>query len=113
MNARASGKNWAQIAERNFPNKTSNACRKRHERLMERRNAEDWDGVKLETISNAYMEVRKAMWSLLAERVNEKWQTVEAKVSISTRNRPQTQNSNNVAVHGERAEKYSSSPPIV
>ncbi|KAK7526748.1 uncharacterized protein IWZ02DRAFT_366675, partial [Phyllosticta citriasiana] len=79
MQARASGLNWQPIAARYFPNKTPNACRKRHERLMERRNAEDLDGFKLEMLAQEYMNVRKEMWSLLAERVGEKWAVVEAK----------------------------------
>ena len=35
MWARLEGLNWQPIASLYFPNKTSNACRKRHERLME------------------------------------------------------------------------------
>ncbi|KAF2192783.1 hypothetical protein K469DRAFT_717377 [Zopfia rhizophila CBS 207.26] len=77
--ARASGLNWNQIAPRYFPSKTPNACRKRHERLMERKNAEEWDGVKLETLAEAYMEVRQEMWTILAARVGEKWTLVEQK----------------------------------
>lgn len=84
MQARASGLNWQPIAARYFPNKTPNACRKRHERLMERRNAEEFDGVKLELLAQEYMNVRKEMWSLLAERVGEKWAVVETKVSLRT-----------------------------
>ncbi|KAF2751702.1 hypothetical protein M011DRAFT_393302 [Sporormia fimetaria CBS 119925] len=77
--ARAQGLNWNQIAPRHFPNKTPNACRKRHERLMERQNAEQWDSVKLDVLAQAYMEVRREMWSLLAARVGEKWTLVESK----------------------------------
>lgn len=80
MEARKSGLNWQPIASRYFPNKTPNACRKRHERLMERQNAQDLDGVKLEVLAREYMNVRKEMWSILADRVGEKWATVEAKV---------------------------------
>jgi hypothetical protein len=47
---------------------------------MEKRNAEDWDGVKLEKLAVEYMAVRKEMWNVLATRLNEKWQNVEAKV---------------------------------
>jgi hypothetical protein len=47
---------------------------------MERQNAEQWDGVKLDVLAQAYMEVRREMWSLLAARVGEKWQLVETKV---------------------------------
>ncbi|KAF2814528.1 uncharacterized protein BDZ99DRAFT_458553 [Mytilinidion resinicola] len=79
MSARASGLNWQPIATKHFPSKTANACRKRHERLMERKNAEDWDGVKLETLAMEYMNVRREMWTILANRVGEKWTMVEAK----------------------------------
>lgn len=47
---------------------------------MERQNAESWDGVKLDVLAQAYMDVRREMWSLLAARVGEKWQLVETKV---------------------------------
>jgi hypothetical protein len=85
IQARTQGLNWNQIAPKHFPNKSPNACRKRHERLMERMNAEQWDGVKLDVLAQAYMEVRREMWSLLAARVGEKWQLVETKVSFSRR----------------------------
>ena len=90
MQCRAQGMNWAPIAHNHFPSKTSNACRKRHERLMEKRNAESWDGIKVEDLAKAYMEVREDMWRLLGEKVGEKWQTVETKVATAPRrpNRP-------------------------
>jgi hypothetical protein len=49
---------------------------------MEIQNAEQWDGVKLSEIAQAYMEVRRDMWRLMAERVGEKWQLVEMKVCV-------------------------------
>ncbi|KAF2141978.1 uncharacterized protein K452DRAFT_227522 [Aplosporella prunicola CBS 121167] len=79
MAARASGLSWQVIAPRYFPEKSPNACRKRHERLIEKRNAEDWDGIKIETLAKEYMDVRREMWSVLADRVGEKWTVVEAK----------------------------------
>ncbi|KAF2254861.1 hypothetical protein BU26DRAFT_418099 [Trematosphaeria pertusa] len=79
IQARAQGLNWNQIAPKHFPQKSPNACRKRHERLMERQNAEQWDGVKLDVLAAAYMDVRRDMWGLLAARVGEKWQLVEQK----------------------------------
>ncbi|OAL56657.1 hypothetical protein IQ07DRAFT_14111 [Pyrenochaeta sp. DS3sAY3a] len=79
IQARAQGLNWNQISPKHFPSKTPNACRKRHERLMERQNAEQWDGVKLDILAQAYMEVRREMWTVLANRVGEKWQLVEQK----------------------------------
>lgn len=80
MQSRAAGQNWAQIQAGFFPNKTANACRKRHERLMDKRNSDDWDAVKLETLGKEYMAMRREIWSGLAERTGEKWAVVEAKV---------------------------------
>ena len=80
ITARAQGLNWNQIAPKHFPSKSPNACRKRHERLMERQNAEQWDGVKLDVLAQAYMDARREMWSILAGRIGEKWQLVEQKV---------------------------------
>ncbi|KAL8734194.1 MAG: hypothetical protein Q9166_001680 [cf. Caloplaca sp. 2 TL-2023] len=80
MRARQQGLNWAAIAETYFPQKTANACRKRHERLMEKRNAHgDWNAGKFEEVAKAYREVREDMWRILADRVGEKWSVVESK----------------------------------
>ncbi|KAF2770025.1 hypothetical protein EJ03DRAFT_257445, partial [Teratosphaeria nubilosa] len=79
LQARASGLNWQPIASRHFPNKTANACRKRHERLIERRHGEDWDAQKLEVLAQEYMACRKGMWEILASRIGERWTVVEAK----------------------------------
>lgn len=81
MRARQQNFNWQLIASKYFPEKTANACRKRHERLMEKRNhADNWDGVKMDTLAKAYNNVREQMWRVLADRVGEKWQDFEAKV---------------------------------
>ena len=80
MAARAQGMNWAPIQQSYFPSKTPNACRKRHERLMERRSADDWDGLKLETMAKNYMGMRREIWSGLAAQTGEKWNVVEQKV---------------------------------
>lgn len=83
--ARREGLGWQSIALKHFPDKTANACRKRYERLMEKRaSAANWDGVEVETLARAYFEVRKEMWTLLADRVGEVWQNVEAKVCYPT-----------------------------
>lgn len=85
MQARQRGLNWQPIASQFFPDKTANACRKRHERLMDKRNsADNWDGVKVETLAKAYVDVREQMWKILADRIGEKWQNVEAKVCHPT-----------------------------
>ncbi|KAI0179081.1 hypothetical protein GGR52DRAFT_579107 [Hypoxylon sp. FL1284] len=77
--ARQQGLNWAQIQSSYFPNKSPNACRKRHERLMERKGADDWDNRKLERLAKEYMSMRKEIWQPLAARTGEKWIVVEAK----------------------------------
>ncbi|KAI5917906.1 hypothetical protein F4810DRAFT_628503 [Camillea tinctor] len=77
--ARTQGLNWAQIQSSYFPNKTPNACRKRHERLLERKGADDWDNRKLERLAKEYMNMRKEIWQPLAARTGEKWLVVEAK----------------------------------
>lgn len=81
LQARASGLNWQPIANRHFPNKSANACRKRHERLIERRHGDDWDTHKLELLATEYMACRKEMWEVLAARLGERSAVVEAKVS--------------------------------
>ena len=83
IRARQRGMNWQPIAHTYFPEKSANACRKRHERLMEKAKAnETWEGVKMETLARAYDDVREQIWKILADRVGEKWQIVETKVCI-------------------------------
>nr|OQO17502.1 hypothetical protein B0A51_13294 [Rachicladosporium sp. CCFEE 5018] len=79
LRARASGLNWQPIAGKHFPNKTANACRKRHERLIERRHVDDWDNQKLDLLAQEYLACRKEMWEILAARIGERWSVVEAK----------------------------------
>ena len=80
LQLRAMGKNWNQIQREAFPGKTGNACRKRHERLMERRGQNDFDNRKLERLSKEYMAMRKEIWQPLAQRCGEKWNVVEMQV---------------------------------
>ncbi|KAI0144437.1 hypothetical protein GGR57DRAFT_507490 [Xylariaceae sp. FL1272] len=77
--ARQQGLNWSQIQTQYFPSKSPNACRKRHERLMERKGADDFDTKKLERLAEEYMSMRKEIWQGLAARTGEKWSTVETK----------------------------------
>ncbi|GJN86184.1 hypothetical protein PLIIFM63780_009763 [Purpureocillium lilacinum] len=79
VNARMQGLNWGQIKDTYFPAKTANACRKRHERLMERKGSDDWDGRKLQRLAKEYMGMRREIWSGLAARTGEKWSVVEQK----------------------------------
>ncbi|KAK0639806.1 hypothetical protein B0T16DRAFT_302626, partial [Cercophora newfieldiana] len=76
--ARSRGQHWADLQREHFPTKTANACRKRYERLMERRGVYDYDARKFERIAKEYMGMRKQIWSGLAARVGEKWPVVEA-----------------------------------
>ncbi|KAF2265014.1 hypothetical protein CC78DRAFT_543569 [Lojkania enalia] len=78
--ARAQGLNWNCTAPKYFPSKSPNACRKRHERLMERQSMGQCGGrLKFEELAQAYMETRKDFWSILTTKVGEKWQLVEQK----------------------------------
>lgn len=47
---------------------------------MDKRNIDDWDALKLEQLGKEYMAMRKEIWGPLAEKCNEKWTVVEAKV---------------------------------
>jgi hypothetical protein len=76
LQARAQGLNWGQIKDAYFPSKSANACRKRHERLMERKGADDWDTRKFQHLAKEYMGMRKEIWSGLAARTGEKWNVV-------------------------------------
>lgn len=82
VQARAQGLNWGQIKDAHFPTKSANACRKRHERLMERKGADDWDTRKFQQLAKEYMGMRKEIWSGLAARTGEKWNVVESKVRL-------------------------------
>lgn len=82
--ARSRGLNWNQIKNTHFPSKTANACRKRHERLSEKRDSDEWDNRKFQQLSREYMSMRKEIWSGLAARTGEKWSVVEQKVGKST-----------------------------
>ncbi|AEO68699.1 uncharacterized protein THITE_2118280 [Thermothielavioides terrestris NRRL 8126] len=78
IQARTRGQNWAELQRAHFPGKTANACRKRYERLVERRGIYDYSGRRLEIIANEYMGMRRDIWSGLADRVGMKWEVVEA-----------------------------------
>jgi hypothetical protein len=80
IQARTRGQNWADLQRTHFPTKTANACRKRYERLVERRGIHDYSGRRLEMVANEYMNMRKEIWSPLADRLGMKWEVVEALV---------------------------------
>lgn len=47
---------------------------------MDKRSADDWDGLKLGNLAKTYMAMRKEIWSGLAAQTAEKWNVVEQKV---------------------------------
>lgn len=105
MEARQKGKNWGPIAFE-FPGKTPNACRKRHERLMvHHNNTGDWDSTRMESLAKAYYEVRQEMWAVLADRMGgQKWDVVEAKVGSEKAQATSTDGADELPVHGKRPE---------
>lgn len=80
MEARARDMNWGPIQQAYFPNKSANACRKRHERLMSKRNAAQCSGEREERIAHSYITLRKETWSPIAAQTGEKWHVVEQKI---------------------------------
>ncbi|KAH6645485.1 hypothetical protein BKA67DRAFT_527139 [Truncatella angustata] len=107
LTARQQGLNWALIRTTYFPNKTPNACRKRHERLMERKGADDWDVRKFEKIAKEYMSMRKELWQPLAAKCGEKWTVVEQRCMSSG-----IKNVQNAARAGNRRERAESGQPF-
>ena len=81
MLARGKGLDWKPIASEHPPTKPTNSNRKRHERLIEKKNsAYSWDVSNVERLADAYINCREEMWNILGGRVGEKWQDVESKV---------------------------------
>lgn len=81
IEARREGLAWLPIAKKHFPTKTANACRKRHERLAERKRADALGSNNEEALAEAYVEVREEMWKILASKLNgASWKMVEEKV---------------------------------
>ncbi|KAG6079811.1 hypothetical protein E4U15_003598 [Claviceps sp. LM218 group G6] len=83
IKARMEGLNWNQIKDAYFPSKSANACRKRHERVVQRKSTGDWDTRKLQLLAKEYMRMRKQIWSGLAARTGERWNVVEAKCAAN------------------------------
>ncbi|KAK3495373.1 uncharacterized protein B0T23DRAFT_441198 [Neurospora hispaniola] len=70
LSSRASQLPWSELQRLHFPGKTANACRKRHERLIEKRQAEEEvDEDRLARIAGEYVKMRGELWQGLAERI--------------------------------------------
>lgn len=77
---------------------------------MEKNREEKWEGGKLEMLAREYLEIRQEMWQTLANRVSEKWQTVEAKVSMPLEHN-RTYRLTDQVVYGEGIEESSAGYP--
>ena len=79
IDAKSQGLGWNEIHQRFFPNKSGNACRKRHERLMVKLRTTEWDNARIQRVMAAYNEpgVREEFWSGIAHRFGERWEDVE------------------------------------
>lgn len=80
---RAKGLNWSEIQREFFPGKSPNACRKRYERIMHKRQgAREWNEDRLARLSQGYREMRARIWIPLAQYMGEgeNWENVERKV---------------------------------
>lgn len=83
LKSKRQGLQWDVIQKKYFPDKsTGNACRKRYERLENKRRATDWDEPRLQSLAVAYMDMRQEIWGPLAKKLGERWDHVEKKVSI-------------------------------
>ena len=79
IDAKSRGLGWNEIHQRFFPNKSGNACRKRHERLMVKLRTTEWDNARIERVMTAYNMpgVREEFWGNIAVRFGERWEDVE------------------------------------
>ncbi|KAK3366488.1 hypothetical protein B0H63DRAFT_456185 [Podospora didyma] len=101
LDLREEGKNWNQIKNEAFPYKSGNACRKRHERLMERQKESAEDSKIEEKMCDMYKALRESLWQPLALKTGLSWDVVESFIMSSkfkqmcsrnwgySRNRPQ------------------------
>ena len=79
IDAKSQGLGWNEIHHRFFPNKSGNACRKRHERLMVKIRTTEWSDIRIQNVMNAYNSpgVREHFWRRIAEPYGERWEDVE------------------------------------
>ncbi|PGH17139.1 hypothetical protein AJ79_01277 [Helicocarpus griseus UAMH5409] len=77
MAARLQGHGWNQIQKENFQNKSPNACRKRWERLLAKRQGSKWEDDRVEKVTRYYNQMRSDIWRPLAEATGESWEDVE------------------------------------
>lgn len=81
--ARSKSIRWERVHSEYFPNKTPNACRKRYERLMSKRKANDWDPQRIEAVAIQYRDRKEEMWRMISDPLGERWDHVEKMVTTS------------------------------
>ncbi|KAK3953867.1 hypothetical protein QBC32DRAFT_396742 [Pseudoneurospora amorphoporcata] len=80
LTSRSSHLPWSELQRLHFPGKSANACRKRHERLVEKLQAEEEvDQDRLARIAGEYVAMREELWRGLAERMGMDVREVEEK----------------------------------
>ncbi|KIW17085.1 hypothetical protein PV08_04276 [Exophiala spinifera] len=77
VKARSQGLAWEEIHKQCFPNKTGNACRKRHDRLLIKARDPTWDEARIQKVVYRYNRARESMWRPIADQVGERWEDVE------------------------------------
>jgi hypothetical protein len=81
LDAKGRGMSWEEIHKKFFPNKSANACRKRHERVLAKMRSTDWDEARVQRVTEAYNRHRQVIWAPLCKELNESWSDVEKVVS--------------------------------
>lgn len=75
---KSSGKKWVEISSL-FPGKTSNACRKRHARLVTHAQVE-WDEFKERDLAVEFVNAKVGFFKVIAGNLKMEWRQVEKKV---------------------------------
>ncbi|EHY59641.1 hypothetical protein ABEF92_008103 [Exophiala dermatitidis] len=76
LEAKSRDMSWDEIHTQYFPNKTGNACRKRHERLQQKARGH-WDEARIQRVVTCYNKHRERFWRGVGEQVGERWDEVE------------------------------------
>ena len=81
LTSKTSGKKWVEISPL-FPGKTSNACRKRHARLVTNAQLE-WNAEREKDLAMEFVSAKVGFFKSLAGNLGLEWQQVEKKVGLS------------------------------
>lgn len=78
LRTKSLGKKWVEISPL-FPGKTSNACRKRHARLVTHAQVE-WDEFKERDLAVEFVNAKVGFFKMIAGNLKLEWRQVEKKV---------------------------------